>query len=381
MSVEFIGSLFTHDNSEIHPHRTPIVERDYLRRIARAHEDGGFDAALIGYGSERADGVVTAGHAAAQTDRLRFLVAYRPGFVAPTYAARTFASFDLLTEGRLAVNVVSGGSEPEMNRDGDYTTKEERYARTDEHLDIFRAIWSGQAPLSHQGRFYRFDDLRAQVQPHQPGGIPIYFGGSSPAAIRVGAKHADNFMLFGEPLAETAQRIAEIRAAATAAGRSTPPAISASFRPILGATEELAWERAHWVVDRINHSGFTKRNGDRRGGTLTVGGQRLVDAAARGERHDRALFTATATAAGAFGNTTALVGTPETVAAAILDYVDIGVTSFLIRGYEPLKDAIDYGRHLIPLVRSELAHRQRTGQSAANPPDAPLPVAAGALGR
>lgn len=361
MSVEFIGSLFTHDNSEIHPHKTPIVDRDYLRRIARAHEDGGFDTALIGYGSERADNIVIAGYAAAQTERMRFLIAYRPGFIAPTYAARIFASFDILTRGRLAINVVSGGSEAEMNRDGDYTTKEERYARTDEHLDIWKAIWSGREPLSHRGRFYRFDDLGAQVQPYQAGGIPIYFSGSSPEAIRVGAKHADNYMLFGEPLADTAAQIARIRDAAKAAGRSTPPAISASFRPILGATEELAWERARWVVERINSSGFRQGN-SRRGKTLTEGGRRLVAAAERGERHDRALFTATATAAGAFGNTTALVGTPETVAAAILDYIDIGVTSFLLRGYEPLKDAIDYGRHVIPLVRAELEHRRRTGR-------------------
>ena len=358
MPVEFIGSLFTHDNSEIHPHKLPIVDRDYLRRIARAHEDGGFDTALVGYGSSRADSVQVAAYAAAQTERLRFLIAYRPGFIQPTYAARIFASFDVLHQGRLALNIVTGDADGEMRLDGDYTTKDERYARTDEYLDIFKAVWSGREPLSHAGRFYRFEDLRSQVLPYQKPGIPIYFGGSSPEARRIAARQADNYMLFGEPLAETRATIEEVRAIARDNGRTGGPAFSVSFRPIIAPTEELAWQRAHDIVNKIDQSGWLAG-----GGTMprprSVGGERLVAVAERGERHDRALFTATATAAGAFGNTTALVGTPETVAQAILDYVDIGATSFLIRGYEPLNDCIDYGRYLIPLVRKEVARRDR----------------------
>ncbi len=365
MPVEFIGSLFTHDNSEIHPHKLPIVDRDYLRRIARAHEDGGFDSALVGYGSSRADSVQVAAYAAAQTERLRFLIAYRPGFIQPTYAARIFASFDVLHEGRLALNIVTGGADAEMRLDGDYTTKEERYTRTDEYLDIFKAVWSGREPLSHTGRFYRFEELRSQVLPYQKPGIPIYFGGSSPEARIVAAKQADNYMLFGEPLAETRATIEDVKQIARGIGRTEGPAFSVSFRPILAPTEELAWERAYEIVNKIERSGWLAAGGAGTPRPRSVGGERLVAVAERGERHDRALFTATATAAGAFGNTTALVGTPETVAQAILDYVDIGATSFLIRGYEPLNDCIDYGRYLIPLVREEVARREHAAAQAA----------------
>ena len=120
------------------------------------------------------------------------------------------------------------------------------------------------------------------------------------------------------------------------------PGISVSFRPILGPTEELAWDRAHRILEA------TKEN---------VGSQRLLAAVAKGELHDRALWTPLAAATGAGGNSTALVGTPETVAQALLDYIDIGVTTILIRGYDPYADAIDYGRQLLPLVRDEVARR------------------------
>ncbi len=266
----------------------------------------------------------------------------------------------------MAVHTITGGNGAEQRKDGDFLDKEERYERTDEYLGILRRAWSSDEPFSHEGRHYRFEDYSSQVLPYRATGIPLYFGGSSEAAYRVGGKHADTFALWGEPLAETAEQIASVRAAAAAAGRAEAPGISVSFRPILAATEELAWERAHRVLDTIRAGGgrpfFHQRNGEH--APQNAGSQRLLAAAAKADRHDRALWTPTATATGAGGNTTALVGTPETVARALLDYVDIGATTLLIRGYDPLDDAIDYGRRLIPLVRQELAHRAATAPSA-----------------
>jgi alkanesulfonate monooxygenase len=145
-----------------------------------------------------------------------------------------------------------------------------------------------------------------------------------------------------------------VQAAAAAAGRG-PLGISVSFRPILAATDELAWERASRILAEIKAGPSTSRQPE------NVGSQRLLAAAAKQDRHDRALWTATAAASGAQGNSTALVGSPETVAQALLDYVDLGVSTILIRGYDPVDDAIDYGRHLIPLVRQELRHRELAG--------------------
>jgi alkanesulfonate monooxygenase len=120
MPVEFIGMIGTRDQSETRPGRGPVIDRDYLRRFVRAHEDAGFDRVLIGYSSSQPDGLQVAAYAAAHTERLSFLVAHRPGFVAPTVAARAFATLDTLAGGRIAVHVITGGSDGEQRRDGDY---------------------------------------------------------------------------------------------------------------------------------------------------------------------------------------------------------------------------------------------------------------------
>jgi alkanesulfonate monooxygenase len=362
MPVEFIGMIGTKLGSEVIRTEGPVIDPGYTRRFARAHEDAGFDRILIGYGSGFPEGSQVAAHAAAHTERLGVLIAHRPGFMAPTLAARQFATLDQFTGGRVAIHTITGGHNAEQRRDGDYLEHDERYERTDEYLGVLRRTWESEEPFSHEGRFYKFEDHFADVKPAHR--IPLYFGGSSEAAYRVGGRHADTYALWGEPLKETAEQIASVRAAAQAAGRADVPGISVSFRPILGATEELAWERAEHILSTIKNGAgtafwSTKRRPWRTPGAQpeNVGSQRLLAAAEKGDRHDRALWTATAKASGAGGNSTALVGTPETVALALLDYVDIGVTTLLIRGYDPLNDAVDYGRELIPLVREEIARR------------------------
>jgi len=374
MPVEFIGMIGTKDESEIRLTSGPVIDRDYVRRFARAHEDAGFDRVLIGYSSSRPDGTHVAAYAAAHTERLSFLVAHRPGFVAPTLAARTFATLDQFTQGRIAVHIITGGNDAEQRRDGDHLSKDERYDRTDEYLDIVKQAWTSDKPFSYNGKHYQIEDFYSEIRSPQQPRISLYFGGSSDAAYRVGGKHADVFALWGEPLAETKEQIDSVNAAAKAAGRTDTPRISVSFRPILGPTEELAWERAHDILatTKENIESFKQR---RRSQAWPLGGaqpqnrgsQRLLAAAAKGEVHDRALWTPLSAAVGAAGNSTALVGTPETVAQALLDYVDIGVTTLLIRGYDPYNDAIDYGRHVLPIVRDEVAKRdaERSAASAA----------------
>jgi alkanesulfonate monooxygenase len=351
MPVEFIGMIGTKDQSETRLGHGPTIDKDYTRRFVRAHEDAGFERVLIGYASSQPDGTQVAAYAAAHSERLGFLVAHRPGFIAPTLAARQFATLDQFSEGRIAVHIITGGSDAEQRRDGDYLSKDERYDRTDEYLDIVKLAWTSAEPFSYRGRHYQLEDYRAVIRSEQEPRIKLYFGGSSEAAFRVGGKHADTFALWGEPLA------------AKSAGRADRPGISVSFRPILGPTEELAWERAHRILQDTKENVAALRAqwgvgpssaGDKPENT---GSQRLLAAAAKGELHDRALWTPLAAASGAGGNSTALVGTPETVAQAILDYIDIGVTTILIRGYDPYNDAVDYGRYVLPLVRDEVARR------------------------
>jgi alkanesulfonate monooxygenase len=366
MPVEFIGMINAKDISETRFSPGPPIDVDYTRRFIVAHEHAGFDKVLINSGSPQPDGMQLAAFGAGHTERLGFLVSHRPGFLQPTVAARTLATLDQFAGGRIAIHIITGGSDAEMARDGDHSVKDERYARTDEYLDILKLAWTSDAPFDYHGKFYDLEDAWSDLRSPQSPRIPLYFGGSSDAAYRVGGKHADVYAFWGEPLAQTVEQITRVRAESEAIGRSEPPSISVSFRPILGPTEDLAWERAHRILEKTRKNfeaakgfgGLVKRFLPD-GPPPNVGSQRLLAAAEAGELHDRCLWTPLAAATGAPGNTTALVGTPETVAEALLDYVDIGVTTLLIRGYDPYEDAIDCGRDLLPLVRDEVARRDR----------------------
>jgi len=362
MSIEFIGMIGTHPGSETSGPTVSItggaVDPGFVRQFARVHEEGGFDRVLIGYSSSGPDGFGVASFAASVTETLGFLLAHRPGFVAPTLAARKFATLDHFSGGRIALHVITGGSDAEQKRDGDWVDHDARYRRTDEYLQVLRGVWMHDEPFDYEGEFYHIQGARSDVRPLQQPYVPIYFGGASGPALTVGAKHCDVYALWGEPLAAVRQRLAEVQAAAAAFGRS--PRFSVSLRPILGPTEAKAWERAHSILARVRGSRIDSplaAGGSAR--PQSVGSLRLLDFAAQGEIHDKRLWTPIAAATGAAGNTTALVGTPEQVAESLLDYYDLGVTTLLIRGFDPFQDAIDYGRDLLPLVRAEVARRER----------------------
>ncbi len=353
MPVEMIGWIAPRVASEIVAPTGPAFSADVIARTARAHEHADFDRVLIGYFSDAPDGFLVGAHAASVTERLGLLLAHRPGFVAPTVAARKLATLDQLSGGRTAVHIISGGNDADQAKDGDFVDHAGRYRRTREYVQLLKRTWCAPKPFDHEGEFYRvqraFADIRCAQQPH----IPVYGGGGSDAAVDALAPDTDVFMLWGEPLADSAAFIAKVRAAAGA----NPIRFSVSTRPILGRTEDEAWDRARSVLAQIQ-----ARMGNR--GTRppqNVASQRLLAAAARQDVFDTCLYTKLAEASGAPGNSTALVGTPETVANALLAYYDLGATSLLIRGYDPLPDAVDYGRELIPRVRALVAERDRTG--------------------
>jgi alkanesulfonate monooxygenase len=360
MPVEFIGMIGVKpegaDGAAVHV-IGGAVDTTWLREFAQAHERAGFDRVLVGYTSTSAEGFVVTGYAAAHTERLGYLIAHRPGFVAPTLAARTIATLDHVTNGRVAIHVITGGSDAEQTRDGDFLDHDTRYRRTDEYLTLVRRVWTAAEPFDHEGEFYRLAGAFSDVKPLRPGGVPLYFGGASGAATAVAAKHCDVYALWGEPLAAVKQRIADIQAQAAAFGRR--PRISLSVRPIIAPTEAQAWERARRILARVMEAArpiVGEGPGIR---PQAVGARRLIDFAKESEIHDKRLWTPIAAAMGGAGNTTALVGTPEQVAESLLDYYDIGCTTLLIRGFDPLNDALEYGRELIPLVRAEVARRDR----------------------
>jgi alkanesulfonate monooxygenase len=356
MSVEFIGYIGTNPSSEIHPNTGPVLDREHVETVAKVHDAGGFDRALVAFGSTSPESQLVVAHAASVTKRLGFMIAHRPGFTAPTVAARQLATLDQFTGGRIAVHIITGGSDDEMRRDGDHLTKDERYARTDEYLDILRKEWTSEKPFDYKGHYYNVEQAFGAVKPAQAPHIPIYFGGSSDAAIPVAGKHADIYALWGETQAQVRESIARVRAAAAKHGRQIR--FSLSLRPVLADTEEAAWKRADEIVERTRALREAAGLSTTTHAPPNAGSQRLLAAAAQGARLDKRLWTGVAALTGAQGNSTGLVGTPEQVADALLDYYDLGVTTFLIRGFDPLDDAIAYGRDLIPLVRELVAQRE-----------------------
>ncbi|WP_020201930.1 MULTISPECIES: LLM class flavin-dependent oxidoreductase [Cupriavidus] len=361
MSVEIIGMIQTQKQSEIHPASGPAVDRDYVRAFAQAHEQGGFDRVLVPHHSTGPSATLAISYAAAVTERVHFMLAHRPGFTAPTLAARQIATLDQFSGGRLGVHFISGGSDAEQQRDGDFLNHDERYARTDEYLGILRRIWTEDKPFDHEGKYYRFTQGFSEVKPAQRPHVPVFFGGASQVAIEVAGRHADVYALWGESLDQVRELTARVRAEAAKNGRQVR--FSVSFRPILAATEAQAWARAERILARTRH--LREVAGLAPGGPQqSEGARRLLAAADQGARVDKRLWTEIAKLTGARSNSTALVGTPEQVADALLDYYDLGVTTFLIRGFDPLEDAVDYGRELIPRVRALVAQRE-AGRKAA----------------
>jgi alkanesulfonate monooxygenase len=339
----------------------PVIDVDYLTSFAQAHDRAGFDRILVAHGASSPDGFAVAAHVLHSTERAGVLIAHRPGFVAPTQAARKLATLEHLTgEGRVAIHHITGGSDADQARDGDFVDKESRYRRTAEFIEVLRRTFTATEPFDYEGEFYRFEGAISSVRPRREGSIPIYFGGQSDPAIQVGGQHADVFALWGEPLADTAERIALIRDVAARHGREVE--FSLSTRPIVAETEDAAWERAASILDaaqaRVDAGGPVRPGLKRHGSENTaVGAARLRAQAAEKDVHDERLFFGVTRVTGGGGNSTGHVGTPQQVVDALLEYYDLGVTKFLIRGFEPLRDVQEWGDELIPLLRRGAAER------------------------
>jgi len=356
----------------------PVIDPEYLVAISRAHEASGFDRVLVGYGAVAPEGWAVASAVLNSTERLKVLVAQRPGFIQPVVLARMAATLDqLVGTGRIAIHFITGGDEADQRREGDFVPHDVRYRRTREMMSVIRRLWSETEPFDFEGEFFRYEGAFSSVKPESPGTIPFYFAGASGPAIEVGAAEADVYAFWGEPRDQVAARMEVINAAASKVGRTLR--YSLSLRPIIADTEAEAWEKAEWIAEvtaaRIElakerakgNDDLSKGLGSERhatyavdrdlGGTTSVGRKRLIEMSADKDVYDERLWMKVANLTGAAGNSTALVGTPEQVAEAMLRYYDIGISTLLLKGFDPLADAIEFGERLIPLVRAGVESR------------------------
>ena len=272
MSVEFISLINVWESSELHPRPGGAPDAAYIRTYARYLEYGGFDYTLVAYGSAGYDPFTVSATIAAHTERIKPIVALRPNIMYPTVAAQSLATLDHLSGGRAVVHIISGGSDAEQARQGDYVPKDDRYARSEEYVQIMRRAWTETTPWDHEGRFYTFENFVAGYRPVN-GTIPVSIGGSSAEAYRVGGALGDIFGLWGEPLADTRQQMDRVAAQARLAGRTDVPRTWVTFRPIVAETDELAWEKARRTIKIVEEThrngGFLPRGFARRAGRRT----------------------------------------------------------------------------------------------------------------
>jgi alkanesulfonate monooxygenase len=321
------------------------VTHRYLRQIAEAADDLGYYGVLLPTGRSCEDAWVVASSLISTTERLHFLVAIRPGIQTPTATARMAATFDRLSGGRLLINVVTGGDPVEARGDGVFLDHDERYHVTDEFLAVWRRLMEGET-VDFIGRHLRVEGASLLFQPRRP--PPLYFGGSSPIGRRIAADHIDHYLTWGEPPADVAEKIAQVRKLAASRGRSLRFGIR--LHVIVRATEGQAWDAANDLIRYLDDAQIAaaQKTFSR---FDSVGQQRM--ASLHGGRRDQLeispnLWAGVGLVRGGAG--TALVGDPDTVAARLREYHALGIETFILSGYPHLEEAYRAAELLFPLL-------------------------------
>lgn len=330
-------------------HREPSLK--YIGQIAQASEAAGFQTLLLPVGTFCLDAWVGASFIASQTTDLRFLIALRPGFVAPTVAARQASTFDYLSGGRLSINIVTGGSPQEQARDGDFLEHDIRYRRTKEYIQLTKRYFS-QANIDHAGEFYKVNGATIFPRPVQNPHPPFFIAGESEAGKEVISEEAQVYMTWGGPVDELGNKLQDIRQRAAAKGREL--GYSVSFQVILGDTEEEAWAKAEDILEHMSSAAIARQKEHFK--TMdSVGQQRLAgyleNSRANGYRLGPNLWAGLTQVLG--GNSITLVGTPDQVADRILEYSALGYTHVLLRGFPHLEVIEQLGRDVLPRVRAK----------------------------
>jgi len=342
------------------------VDLAYLQQIAGAADSLGYEGVLIPTGRSCEDPWVIASSLIGATQRLKFLVAVRPGLHQPSLAARMSATFDRLSGGRLLVNLVTGGDQAELEGDGVFLDHAARYEQSAEFIRIWREIIA----RSHEGQSFDYDGRHLQVKgakllfpPVQAPHPPVWFGGSSEAAHELAAEQIDRYLTWGEPPAEVAKKIADVRARAQRKGRKVEFGIR--LHVIVRETEDEAWRAADALISRLDDD--TVIRAQAAFARMDSEGQRRMAALHRqGAKRTRAdleispnLWAGVGLVRGGAG--TALVGDAKTVAARIEEYAALGLDAFILSGYPHLEEAYRFAELVFPLLPGRVRRKLQTG--------------------
>ncbi|MCP6758809.1 MAG: FMNH2-dependent alkanesulfonate monooxygenase [Fischerella sp. CENA71] len=326
------------------------VNFDYWRQIAQAVDHLGFTGALLPTGRSCEDAWILASTLVTHTKRMRFLVAIRPGLMSPGVAARMAATFDRISGGRLLINVVTGGDPVELAGDGLHLSHDDRYELTDEFLTVWRQIAAGEI-ADFQGDYLNIQGGKLLFPTVQKPHPPLWFGGSSPIAQRIAAKHVDVYLTWGEPPEQVAEKIASVRRLAEAEGRTLRFGIR--LHVIVRETESQAWDAANDLIRYVDDEAIAKTQ--QAYSRMDSEGQRRMQDLHNGSREalqiSPNLWAGIGLVRGGAG--TALVGDPDTVAKRMLEYTELGIDTFIFSGYPHLEEAYRVAELLFPLLPLE----------------------------
>jgi alkanesulfonate monooxygenase len=330
---------------------TRVASRDatypYIRQIASAIDNLGYTGALIPTGHFCDDAWVFASSLISSTARLKFLVAVRPGLMSPNVSARMATTFDLYSQGRCLINVVTGGDPAELAGDGIFQDHDARYALTDEFLEIWRNLVAGRE-VSFDGKYLRAIGAKLVLERGFRPTLPIYFGGSSEAAMAVAGKHADVYLTWGEPPDQVAEKIDRVRRSAAAAARSVRFGIR--LHVVVRETSQEAWRAANDLLKyatpetiSLAQELFSRSDsvGQQRMARLHCGGRHKLEISPN-------LWAGVGLVRGGAG--TALVGDPSVVARRMNEYVELGIDTFILSGYPHLEEAYRVAELLFPAI-------------------------------
>jgi alkanesulfonate monooxygenase len=323
------------------------VNLNYLRQVAQAADELGYFGVLLPTGRSCEDSWVVASALVPLTERLRYLVAVRPGLQSPSVAARMTATLDRISNGRLLINVVTGGDPTENKGDGIFLDHDERYEVTREFLDIYRDLLRGRV-VNRQGKHISVEDGRLLFPPVQLGGPPLYFGGSSDAGIATAVGRVDKYLTWGEPPAQVEEKIDRVRHFAPRRGAN--PSFGIRLHVIVRETNAAAWQAADELIGHLDDDTIAKAQTIF--GRMDSEGQRRM-VALHGGRRDKLeispnLWAGVGLVRGGAG--TALVGDPQTVAERIKEYIDLGIDTFILSGYPHLEEAYRFAELVFPLL-------------------------------
>ncbi|MCF1481088.1 MULTISPECIES: FMNH2-dependent alkanesulfonate monooxygenase [Rhizobium/Agrobacterium group] len=325
---------------------TRPVDHGYLREIASAVDRLGYYGVLLPTGVACEESFVTAASLAAHTQKLKFLVAIRPGTASPAYYARLAVALDRVSNGRTLLNIVVGGSPSELAGDGIFVSHDERYAHADEFFTVWEDLLSkGHADLN--GKYIRAEGARLGFPPVQSPRPPLYFGGSSNAGIDFAARRVDKYLTWGEPPAQVKEKVEAVRAAAARSGRDVSFGIRLHF--IVRETDEEAWAAADKLISKLSDETIRETQARFAKESDSVGQRRMTEL--HNGRRDKLEVSPNLWAGVGLvraGAGTALVGSPETVAERLREYQAIGIDTVIGSGYPHLEEAYRVAELLFP---------------------------------